>query len=177
MTGDALAYPQEGGEPPLSPDRISGLSDRSGQVLERDQGKGMFRSEYAFEYRPQLGELITGRGRVAVGSGPPGEIDAGDQRARVLRAECPLTEEEQRRELLSRAGDISAQPRVLGKLMVSVEGVRVSCAQNSLANGQQPGVGVPGACGIAAVRDPGGIVVADGQRARVLGSENLFHDG
>jgi hypothetical protein len=105
--------------------------------------------------------------------GPAGELVAGAQGVRVLRAEDSLAGGQQRGELVPCPGRIPRPPGESGELVAGAQGVRVLRAEDSLAGGQQRGELVP--CPGRIPRIPGerGQLVAGAERIGVFSTVGL----
>jgi hypothetical protein len=72
--------------------------------------------------------------------GEAGEVDAGDQGFRMLGAQYPLADGQQRGEPVAGAGRIPRLAGVEGEVGAGGQGGRVLGAEHPLLNGQQRGV-------------------------------------
>ena len=103
----------------------------------------------------------TGRGprRIPRLPGPLGEVVAGGQGVRVLGAEHPLEDGQQRGVLVAGRGRVPCLPVQWARLCAGAQGVRVLGAEHPLDDGQQRGVLVAGGGRIPRLPGPAGQVV------------------
>jgi hypothetical protein len=121
-------------------------------------------------------ELLHTRLRIPGPPGPGGEVGAGGQRARVLRARDPLAHRQQRGVLVPGPGRVPRLPGPAGELVPGGQRVRVLRAKDPLLDGQQRGVLVAGRGRVPRLPGPAGQLVPGEQGARVLRAKDpLVH--
>ena len=102
---------------------------------------------------------------------------AGFQGFRVVGAEDPLNDGQQRAELVAGPRRIPRRPGPAGEVGAGGQGIGMLGPQNPLNDGQQRGELVAGPRRIPRLPGPAGQVGADGQGIGVLGPQNPLNDG